>query len=115
MLLAEFTIWEVGLLMIAVSLLPALLIRAALAWPDRKNVARVPEGTPAENVPIISIKVVEVAPLKLVRTTVPAMEGKVSPFATVHKLVLHRGSSVTFEAESPMPELKGTMSFARHH
>ncbi len=101
--------------MIAVSVLPALLIRATLARPDRKDVARVPEETPDENVPIISIKVVEGAPLKFARTTVPAMEGKVSPFATAHKLVLHRGSSVAFEAESPMPEFKGTRSFVRHH
>jgi hypothetical protein len=100
--------------MIAVSVLPALLIRAALAWLDRKNVTRVPKETPGENVPIVSIKVVEVAPLKLVRTRVPAMEGKVSPFATIHKLALHRGSSVALEAESPMPEFKGARSFARH-
>jgi hypothetical protein len=115
MLLAEFTTREGGLLMIAVSVLPALLFRATLARPDRKHVAKAPEQTPAENVPIVSVKVEGVAPLKFVRTTVPAIEKKVGTFATAQKLVLHRGQNIAFDAESPMPELKGTRSFVGHH
>ena len=101
--------------MIAVSVLPALLFRATLARPDRKHVAQVPEQTPVENVPIVSVKVEEVAPLKFVRTTVPAIEKQVAPFAIAHKLVLHRGQNIAFDAESPMPELKGTRSFVGRH
>jgi hypothetical protein len=43
------------------------------------------------------------------------MEKKVGTFATAQKLVLHRGQNIAFDAESPMPELKGTRSFVGHH
>ena len=115
MLLAEFTALEAGLLTVAAGVLPTLFFWAVFAWSRRMAAARLAKEAPDGITPIVSVKVEEVAPLDIVRTSVHAIAKHASPFATAHKLELHRGPHIAADVESPMPELKGTRNFVCHH